>query len=159
MAVPIDDRKFAIALSTKSAEKGDSKKQIPEGTIIKITSMNEFGAFTFSEVELHRIMSTTCRGLHCSDIKDILFISRELFPLAVSIQHPKQRINFCTSDERKEFVFKLKNGDPVKIPQGSFSQANERLYRAFVKRKGFMEGVGPGIHFIVTLMVIFSHTT
>lgn len=152
-----DDCNYALTLSEKCITFRDATKKIPEGSLLRIQTMDEYGKFTFyDETEVRKFFKT--RPLYeSSSIDRMLFFSKDIFDLALAITSLKHRILFCQSEEKQKFLLQLQTNDPVRIPEGAFYYNTGTLLRGFVKYKGSMEEVGPGIHFIVTLMVIFFY--
>lgn len=145
------DNEYVITLEEINCA-GDRKK-IPKGSILKIQSMDDFGIFKFSNYGNSSDWDTIYES---SSILDIAIISTNIFKFVIAIRHPNDRIDFVKSTEKQNFILKLKENDPVKIPQAAFSStSNGKLRRAFVKYVGLVQDIGPGFHFIVSLMVIF----
>lgn len=137
----------------------DITKKIPEGSLLRITTMDEYGKFTFIDetAALTRKIFKSTQIYESASIEKILFLSVDTYKLAIAIENEKDRIRFCQSDVTLKFILQLKLNEPVKIPKGAFSFNTGCFVRAFVKYRGTMEDVGPGDYFIVTLMVILFY--
>lgn len=158
MAVPKESQ-FAITLSEKCIMLNAITKKIPEGSLLKIKTMDEYGKFTFIDetAALTRKIFKSPQIYESASIEKILFLSLDTYMLAIAIENGKDRIRLCQSDEKLKFILQLNPSEPVKIPQGAFSINSGNFLRGFVKYKGTMDDVGPGYYFIVTILVILFY--
>lgn len=149
------DNKYAITLTEITAECTVAIK-IAAGTLLKILEADQYGALTFTkEQNCENKFYKTPRKQKCSNIEGILFITPEVFKFAIAIHASTERIKFCRSKEKQSFISQVQLKDPVGIPNGSFSINDKHFRRAFVKYIGCFTELGPGIHFIVSVTVIF----
>lgn len=148
----LSDNKYAITLIEKIA---DGPMPIAAGTLIKIVETDEYGALTFTrEISFSKFYKTP-RKHKCSNIEGLLFITPNIFKFAMAIHAPTERMDFCRSKEKQKFICQVQVNDFVQIPHGSFSVNDSTFRRALVKYIGCFDELGPGLHFIVSLMVNF----
>lgn len=148
------DRRYAIVLSEKSAKDGDSYVKIPEGIILKILDMNEYGVSTVISLDPKLWGKGTACRYQLLNIDDILFISPELYMFANAINDLKERRKFCVSGQSTKFILQLKRGDPVCVPPESFCEFG-LLRDGVVAHIGHMIEAGRGALFVISLLVIF----